>query len=61
MKQENAGTVDPERQAAYDAAARLAKAAGVDALPLDVVAPLLPVQQEWLEFMKPTRKRRLPR
>jgi len=61
MKEENAGSIDPERQAAYDAAAKLAKAAGVDALPLDVVAPLLPVQREWLEFMKARRKRRLPR
>jgi hypothetical protein len=57
MKEENGGKIDPERQAAYEAAARLAKAAGLDALPLDVVAPLLPVQPEWREFMKPKRRR----
>ena len=60
MKEENAGKIDPERQAAFEAAARLAKAAGLDALPLDVVAPLLPVQREWLEFMKPRRRRPKP-
>ena len=58
MKEEKTGKIDAERQAAYDAAARLAKAAGVDALPLDVVAPLLPVNPEWREFMKPRRGRR---
>ena len=57
MKEENAEKIDPERQAAFEAAARLAKAAGVDVVPLDVVAPLLPVQREWREFMKPKRRR----
>ena len=51
---------DPERQTALAAAERLAKAAGVDVLPLDVVAALLPVQREWLEFMKPKRRRPKP-
>ena len=57
-KNETRMAQDPEREAAMAAAERLAKAAGVDFLPLDVVATLLPVQREWREFMKPKRGRR---
>jgi len=56
-KNETRKARDPERQAALAAAERLAKAAGVEVLPLDVVARLLPVQREWREFMKPRRGR----
>jgi hypothetical protein len=50
------GAYKADRRRGIEVAERLAKAARTDSLPLDVVAPLLPVVPEWWEFMKPRRR-----